>query len=86
MWVGSSPAILSANLLMLIAVGSIVLALLVYAGIALPAVWSTKQYRRKAATDVLGQILTVVRRNEPRKRLLLTSSTARPCWSAQGHG
>jgi hypothetical protein len=40
-----------------------VLALLIYAGIALPAVWSRDPERRKAAASVLRQILnTRVRR------------------------
>jgi hypothetical protein len=33
------------------------LVLLVYIGIALPAVWSAKAARRKAAADVLRQVL-----------------------------
>jgi hypothetical protein len=37
--------------------GSAALVLLVYAGIALPAVWSAKPARRKAAAVVLRQIL-----------------------------
>ena len=39
-----------------------VLALLVYAGVVLPAVWSAKPARRKAAAAVLRQILDVIRR------------------------
>ena len=34
------------------------LALLVYFGIALPAVWSARPARRKAAADVLRQLLS----------------------------
>jgi hypothetical protein len=37
-----------------------VLVLLLYAGIALPAVWSAKPARRKAAAEILRQILTVI--------------------------
>jgi hypothetical protein len=36
-------------------------ALLVYVGIALPAVWSTKPARRRAASAVLRQILNACR-------------------------
>ena len=39
-----------------------VLVLLIYFGIALPAVWSAKPARRKAAADVLREILAVLRR------------------------
>lgn len=48
-----------------------VLALLVYGGIALPAVWSAKPARRKAAADVLRQILTLIASisHKPRNRL-----------------
>jgi hypothetical protein len=38
------------------------LMLLVFLGVALPAVWSTKPARRKAATAVLGQILATLDR------------------------
>jgi hypothetical protein len=44
----------------MIAAGAGLLALLVFLGIALPAVWSSKPARRKAATAVLGQILTTL--------------------------
>jgi hypothetical protein len=39
-----------------------VLALLVYAGVALPAVWSAKPARRTAAAAVLRQILAILHR------------------------
>jgi hypothetical protein len=42
--------------------GLALLALLIYCGIALPAVWSAKPARRKAAANVLCQILDVLRR------------------------
>ena len=49
---------------LLILAGSIgVLALLIYAGVALPAVWSAKPARRKAAAEVLRQILAIFRRS-----------------------
>lgn len=45
-----------------VAVSLGVLALLVYAGVVLPAVWSAKPARRKAAAEVLRQILAILRR------------------------
>jgi hypothetical protein len=49
--------------LLLVAVGSAsVLALLVYVGVVLPAVWSAKPARRQAAAAVLRQILVTLRR------------------------
>jgi hypothetical protein len=51
------------HLLIMIAAGVGLLALLVFLGIALPAVWSSKPARRKAATVVLGQILATLRRH-----------------------
>jgi len=45
-----------------IAVGATLLALLVFLGIALPAVWSSKPARRRAAAAVLEQILATLRR------------------------
>lgn len=45
------------HVLLILIAGVAALALLVYIGIALPAVWSTKQTRRKAAAAVLQQIL-----------------------------
>jgi hypothetical protein len=48
---------------LLVMAGSLgVLALLLYAGVVLPAVWSTKPARRKAAAAVLHQILAILRR------------------------
>lgn len=48
------------HLLVVIAAGVGLLALLIFLGIALPAVWSSKPARRKAATAVLGQILATL--------------------------
>ena len=48
---------LSAHILLFLAAGAAAATLLVYAGIALPAVWSDKPARRKAAAAVLHQIL-----------------------------
>lgn len=49
------------QLLVTIVAGVVLLLLLVYLGIALPAVWSSEPTRRKAAAAVLGQILTTLR-------------------------
>ncbi len=46
------------HVLMILSGGVAALVLLVYLGIALPAVWSAKPVRRKAAADVLRQILS----------------------------
>lgn len=51
------------SLLAAVAVGVTLLALLVFLGIALPAVWSSRPARRKAAAAVLGQILGALRRH-----------------------
>lgn len=50
------------SLLAAVAVGVTLLVLLVFLGIALPAVWSSRPARRKAAAAVLGQILGALRR------------------------
>lgn len=50
------------HLLVAIAIGALLLAVLVYAGVALPAVWSAKAARRTAAAAVLSQILALLRR------------------------
>jgi hypothetical protein len=47
---------------LLVIAGLGVLALLIYAGVVLPAVWSAKPARRKAAAAVLHQILAILRR------------------------
>jgi hypothetical protein len=49
---------LPAQVLLILSGQLAALALLVYLGIALPAVWSAKPARRKAAADVLRQILS----------------------------
>jgi hypothetical protein len=51
-----------AERVLLLASGIGVLAVLVYAGVVLPAVWSVKPARRKAAAQVLDQILSLLRR------------------------
>ena len=48
---------LPARVLLILSGGVAALVLLVYIGIALPAVWSAKPARRKAAAAVLRQIL-----------------------------
>jgi hypothetical protein len=53
---------LTARLVLLIAVWLIALALLTYAGIALPAIWSASPARRRAAANVLREILRTIRR------------------------
>lgn len=53
---------LPVHVLLILGVSVGVLALLVYAGVALPAVWSRKPARRKAAAEVLRQILSIFRR------------------------
>jgi hypothetical protein len=55
-------AVLPFHLLLVFAGGASVLVLLVYAGVVLPAVWSAKPARRKAAAAVLRQILAILRR------------------------
>lgn len=50
------------HLLVTVAISAALLALLVFFGIALPAVWSSKPARRRAAAAVLGQILATVGR------------------------
>lgn len=50
-------AALPLHILVLLASGTAALILLIYVGIALPAVWSAKPARRKAAAAVLRQIL-----------------------------
>ena len=40
------------------------LAVMIFAGVVLPAIWSAKPVRRKAAGAVLQQILDCVRRNQ----------------------
>jgi hypothetical protein len=48
---------LPAHVLLILTGGAAALVLLVYIGIALPAIWSAKPARRKAAAGVLRQIL-----------------------------
>jgi hypothetical protein len=50
---GTGLAALPAHMLLEVAISADVLALLVYVGIALPAVWSESPARRRAAADVL---------------------------------
>jgi hypothetical protein len=52
-------AALPAHVLLILTVSIGVLALLIYAGVALPAVWSAKPARREAAAEVLRQILAI---------------------------
>lgn len=48
---------LPAHVLLILSGGVAMLVLLVYLGIALPAVWSAKPARRKSAAAVLRQVL-----------------------------
>ena len=48
---------LPAHVLLILSGGVAALILLVYIGIALPAIWSAKPARRKAAAAVLRQVL-----------------------------
>jgi hypothetical protein len=48
------------HVLLALIISAVVLVLLVFFGIALPAVWSAKPARREAAADILRQILTLV--------------------------
>ena len=59
--VALSRAALDPRLFQFVLVGLAVLTLLIYSGIALPAVWSAKPARRRAAADVLRQILDALR-------------------------
>jgi hypothetical protein len=54
---GALALTLPTHALLTLGGGIAVLALLVYFGIAVPAVWSAKPTRRKAAAAVLDQIL-----------------------------
>lgn len=53
---------LPSHVLLVVAGSLSVFALLVYVGVVLPAVWSAKPARRKAAAAVLHQILAILRR------------------------
>ena len=48
---------LPTHVLLILSGGMAALVLLVYLGMALPAVWSARPARRKAAADVLRQVL-----------------------------
>ena len=58
-----SKAAIDPHLSQVVLAGLAVLVLLIYFGIALPTVWSAKSARRRAAADVLRQILDVLRRH-----------------------
>ena len=57
---------LPAHVLLILSSGIAALVLLVYIGIALPAVWSAKAARRKAAAAVLRQVLNTCTGEERR--------------------
>jgi hypothetical protein len=56
---GVTGTVLDPQIFKLILVSMAVVVLLIYTGITLPAVWSKKPGRRKAAAEVLRQILSV---------------------------
>jgi hypothetical protein len=59
---------LPAHVLLALSGGIAALLLLVYLGIALPAIWSANPARRKAAAAVLGQILNACNSSNRLKR------------------
>jgi hypothetical protein len=63
---GAAAVTMPTHVLLILSAGLAALALLVYLGIALPAVWSAKAVRRKAAADVLGQIINACSGRERR--------------------
>jgi hypothetical protein len=65
LWITCVTASAAPNVLLTVAACVVLLALLVYVGIAMPAVWSAKPSRRLAASAVLGQILEALQRHEP---------------------
>jgi hypothetical protein len=56
---------LPVHMLLILVGGVAALVLLVYAGIALPAIWSAKPARRKAAAAVLRQVLSTAGAGTP---------------------
>lgn len=64
--VATVAATLPVHMLLILSCVMAALVLLVYIGIALPAVWSAKPARRSAAADVLRQILNACTRKEHR--------------------
>jgi hypothetical protein len=59
-------ATLPFHMLLILSGGAAALFLLIYIGIALPAVWSDKPARRKAAAAILHQILNLFSRSHRR--------------------
>jgi hypothetical protein len=55
--IAALTATLPAHVILILGGGAAALVLLIYIGVALPAVWSGKPARRKAAAAVLAQIL-----------------------------
>ena len=64
--VAAADVTLPAHVLLILSGAAAALALLAYLGIALPAVWSAKPARRKAAADVLRQLLNACTGGERR--------------------
>lgn len=69
---------LPVHMLLFLVGGAAVAALLLYAGIALPAVWSDKPARRKAAAAVLHQILNA-RTGADRREMPARTPSAEKC-------
>jgi hypothetical protein len=64
--IAAATATIPVHVLLVLADGAVGLALLVYIGVVLPAVWSGKPARRRAAAAVLRQILDVSTRSKRR--------------------
>lgn len=62
----AAAATLPAQVLLILAGAAAGLVLLVFLGIALPAVWSARPARRRAATAVLGLVLDALTRSRHR--------------------
>jgi hypothetical protein len=74
--IAALTATLPTHVLSILCGGAAGLVLLIYIGIALPAVWSAKPARRKAAAAVLAQILDAcTRANRPKRISRDTSSS-----------
>jgi hypothetical protein len=74
----ATAAAFPAHVLLIISASAAGLILLIYIGIALPAVWSVKPARRKAAATVLRLILDACARNGLRVPPAASMASARP--------
>jgi hypothetical protein len=57
---GLAAMVLLPHVLLTLVICMTGLTLLIYAGIALPAIWSARPARRKAAAAVLSQVLALI--------------------------